>query len=85
MTGRPLGFVKEPITCPGDGRGPTCSVVTAVPWQGRMYLTQDAAGWAPHGYRCRAHRRPLPDLMPQPADAPPRLPANVPTRRRRAA
>lgn len=69
MTGRPLGFVKKPIRCPEW----PCDVITAVPFEGQMWLTADAAGFYPHGYRCRAHKTRQPDVVPQPADAPPRL------------
>lgn len=57
--------VRKPIKCP------CCSVVTAVPIDGRMYLTDAAAGFYPSGYRCKAHG--VPAVKPQPLDAPRRV------------
>lgn len=57
--------VRKPIKCP------CCSVITAIPVDGRMYLTPAAAGFFPNGYRCRAHG--AAELVPQPGDAPERL------------
>lgn len=59
--------VRKPIKCP------CCSVITAIPVDGRMYLTPAAAGFYPHGYCCRNHSDAALTRRPQPADAPERL------------
>lgn len=58
--------VRKPIKCPK-----CCSVITAIPVDGWMYLTPAAAGFFPSGYRCRTCG--VPELVPQPAGAPERL------------
>lgn len=66
------GVTRNPIVCPGDYRHGSCSVITAVPINGMMWLTEDAAGFYPHGYRCKFHADAASALNPQPGDAPPR-------------
>lgn len=61
--------VKKPILCPHEG----CNIVTAVPIDCSLYLTSAAAGFFPHGFRCRVHKHDLPDVSPQPFSAPPRM------------
>lgn len=75
----PAGITRKPITCPAPLPGDkSCGVVTAVPWGGQMWLTDAAAGFYPHGFRCKAHKRhDVPDIHPQPAGAPPRLPRSA--------
>jgi hypothetical protein len=73
------GIPSKPIRCPGDigpdGVEVSCDVVTAIPdmREKRMVMTEDAAGFVPHGYRCKAHPRPswvaprryVPEVRPQ--------------------
>lgn len=59
--------LKHPIRCPGpDGSDETCSTITARPnLYGVMTLTEDAAGFEWHGYRCKKHlKRPVEDRAP---------------------
>ena len=64
--------VKKPIRCPGD-KHESCHIITAVPVDGAVYLTPDAADFYPHGYRCVRHQRDASTVHPQPSDAPRRL------------
>jgi hypothetical protein len=69
VSGRPYGYVKKPILCPYCRK-----VVTAIPYDYQMWLTPEAAGFYPHGYRCKACVDPrAKTLVPQPHGGPKRL------------